>query len=31
MLEMHQGGVAGTLAGPENDGMGVPDRDDAHY
>ena len=28
---MHQGGGAGTVAGPENDGMGVPDRDHAHY
>ena len=31
MLEMHQGGEAGTVAGAENDGMGVPDRNQAHY
>ena len=31
VLEMHQGGGAGTVAGPENDGMGVPDRYHAHY
>ena len=31
MLEMHKGGRAGTVAGPENDCMGVSDRDHAHY
>ena len=31
VLEMHQGGGAGTEAVPENDGMGVPNRDHAHY
>ena len=31
MLEMHQGGWAGPVASPENDGMGVSDRDHAHY
>ena len=31
MLEMHQGNSAGTVASPENDGMGVPDRDHAHH
>ena len=31
MLEMHERCGAGTVAGPENDGMGVPDPDHAHY
>ena len=31
MLDMHQGGEAGTVAGPGNDGMGFSDRDHAHY
>ena len=31
VLEMHQGGGAGTEGGPENDGMGVLHRDHAHY
>ena len=31
VLEMHKGGRAGAVAGPENDGMGVSDRDGAHY
>ena len=31
MLEMHQGGGAGPVARPANDGMGVPERDHAHY
>ena len=31
VLEMHQGGLAGPVASPENDGMGVPNRDHAHY
>ena len=31
VLDMHQGGGAGTVAGPENDSMGVPDRNHAHY
>ena len=31
VLGMHQGGGAGTVAGPENDSMGVPDRYHAHY
>ena len=31
VLEMHQGGRAGTLAGPENYGMGIPDPYHAHY
>ena len=31
MLEMHKVGRAGAVAGPENDGMGVPDWDHAHY
>ena len=31
MLEVHQGGGAGTVVSPTNDGMGVPERDHAHY
>ena len=31
MLEVHGGSGAGSLAGPENDGMGVPYSDHAHY
>ena len=31
VLEMHQGSGAGTVAGLEKDGMGVPYRDHAHY
>ena len=31
VLDMHQGGWAGPVAGPENDGMDVPDRNHAQY
>ena len=31
MLEMHKGGGAGTMAGPENDRVGVPDGNHKHY
>ena len=31
MLEVHQGGRASPVASPTNDGMGVPERDHAHY
>ena len=31
MLEVHQGGGANPVASPTNDGMGVPERDHAHY
>ena len=31
MLEVHQGGGANPVASPTNDGVGVPERDHAHY
>ena len=31
MLELLQGGRAGLVASPANDGMGVPERDHAHH
>ena len=31
MLEMHKGGGAGVMAGPENDGMGASDCEHVHY
>ena len=31
VLEMHKGGGAGAVASPENDGVGLPDCDRAHY
>ena len=30
-MEMQQGGGAGPMASPANDGMGVPERDHARY
>ena len=31
MLKVHQGSKASPVASPENDGMGVLERDHAHY
>ena len=31
VLGMHRGGGVGAVAGPDNDSMGVPDNDHAHY
>ena len=31
MLEVHQGGGANPVASPTDDGVGVPERDHAHY
>ena len=31
MLEVHQGGGANPVASPPNDGVGVLERDHAHY